>query len=89
MKKTEVKLNGQVGRIFEYLKENKTATGLELWRNCGAMSWAKKISVLKDILPSMGYKIVKERVQVYSKFAKREVSVMQYTLVKISSKKSS
>lgn len=89
MKKEEIKLGGQIGRIFEYLKENKSATGLELWRKCGAMSWAKKISVLNEILPSMGYKIVKERIQVYSKFAQREVWVMQYTLQKMSSKTSS
>lgn len=80
-------LNGQIGRIFDYLKENKTATGLELWRKCGAMSWAKKISVLNGILPSMGYTIVKNRIKVYSKFAQREVSVMEYTLVKLPKKK--
>lgn len=84
--KQEITLSGQIGRIFEYLKENKSATGLELWRKCGAMSWAKKISVLNGILPAMGYKIVKQRVQVYSKFAQRKVYVMLYTLQKISSK---
>lgn len=86
MNKKETGLNGQVGRIFDYLKENKSATGLELWRKCGAMSWAKKISVLNEILPAMGYAIQKQRVQVYSKFAGREVSVMEYTLVKLPKK---
>ena len=89
--KSSIKLNkkgvhymtGQVGRIFEYLKANKKATGLELWRKCGAMSWAKKISLLKDMLPEMGYKIVKQRIKVYSKFAKREVYVMEYNLIKL------
>lgn len=80
-------LNGQIGRIFEYLKENKSATGLELWRKCGAMSWAKKISVLNEILPTMGYVITKQRVKVYSKFAQKEVSVMEYTLTKLPQKK--
>ena len=89
MKKEEVKLGGQIGRIFEYLKENKSATGLELWRKCGAMSWAKKISVLNEILPSLGYQIHKQRIQVFSKFANREVWVMEYTLQKVSSKKTS
>lgn len=85
-KKQDIKLNGQIGRVFDYLKENKSATGLELWRKCGAMSWAKKISELNGILPLMGYKIIKQRVQVYSKFAQRKVYVMLYTLQKISSK---
>ena len=80
-------LNGQIGRIFDYLKENKSATGLELWRKCGAMSWAKKISVLNEILPSMGYVITKQRVQVFSKFAQKNVWVMEYTLTKLPSSK--
>lgn len=87
MKKETTIIGGQPGRIFEYLKSNKSATGLELWRNCGAMSWAKKISVLNEILPTMGYAIQKQRVQVYSKFAKKDVWVMEYTLVKLNSKK--
>lgn len=75
-------MNGQLQRIFEYLKENKSATGLELLRNCGVASWSKRIFELNQILPEMGYKIVKTRVQVYSKFAKKEVWVMEYTLSK-------
>lgn len=89
MKKTNNKENyisGQPGRIFEYLKVNKSATGLELWRKCGAMSWAKKISILNEILPSMGYAIHKERIQVYSKFAGRNVWIMKYSLVKLNKK---
>lgn len=80
--KIELSIGGQPGRIFEYLKENKSATGLELWRKCGAMSWAKKISILNGILPAMGYAIRKERIQVYSKFAGKKVWVMNYILVK-------
>lgn len=86
MKNTNL-LNGQIGRIFNYLQENKSATGLELWRKCGAMSWAKKISVLNEILPTMGYVITKQRIKVYSKFAQKEVSVMEYTLTKLPRKK--
>ena len=86
MKNTNL-LNGQIGRIFNYLQENKSATGLELWRKCGAMSWAKKISVLNEILPTMGYVITKQRIKVYSKFAQKEVSVMEYTLTKLPTKK--
>lgn len=85
MKKTNKKetyISGQPGRIFEYLKANKKATGLELWRKCGAMSWAKKISLLNEILPPMGYAIQKQRIQVYSKFAGKKVWVMQYMLIK-------
>lgn len=78
-----MKINGQEGRVFEYLKKSKKATGLELLRNCGAMSWAKKISVLNTILPEMGYKIEKEHIKVYSKFAKKDVYVMEYHLVKL------
>lgn len=85
-KNTKVALPGQLGRIVEYMKKNKSATGLDLWRNCGVMSWAKKVSVLNQILPSMGYTIAKERIDVYSKFAKQKVSVMQYTLVKLPKK---
>lgn len=80
--KIELSIGGQPGRIFEYLKENKSATGLELWKKCGAMSWAKKISILNGILPAMGYAIRKERIQVYSKFAGKKVWVMNYILVK-------
>lgn len=86
MKNTNL-LNGQIGRIFNYLQENKSATGMDLWKKCGAMSWAKKISVLNEILPSMGYVITKQRVQVFSKFAQKNVWVMEYTLTKLPSKK--
>lgn len=79
-------MNGQLQRIFEYLKANKSATGLELLRNCGVASWSKRIFELNNILPEMGYKIVKTRVQVYSKFAKRDVWVMEYTLSKLGKK---
>ena len=86
-KKEKITLSGQQGRIFNYLEDGKSATGLELWRNCGVMSWAKKISDLNNILPSMGYVITKQRVKVFSKFAGKQVSVMEYTLVKLPGKK--
>lgn len=79
-------MNGQLQRIFEYLKANKSATGLDLLRHCGVASWSKRIFELNQILPEMGYKIVKTRVQVYSKFAKRDVWVMEYTLSKLGKK---
>lgn len=79
-------MNGQLERIFEYLKANKSATGLDLLRHCGVASWSKRIFELNQILPEMGYKIVKTRVQVYSKFAKRDVWVMEYTLSKLGKK---
>ena len=82
-KKQTITLTGQQGRIFNYLEDGKSATGLELWRKCGVMSWAKKISDLNNILPTMGYVITKQRVKVFSKFAGREVSVMEYTLVRM------
>lgn len=87
MKKVQkVQLTGQLGRIFDYMGNGRPATGLELWRNCGVMSWAKKISMLNEVLPSMGYVITKQRVKVFSKFAGKEVSVMEYTLVKLPGK---
>ena len=86
-KDTKTLLPGQLGRIFNYLQTYESATGLDLWRNCGVMSWAKKISVLNEILPSMGYAIAKQRIDVYSKFAQKYVSVMEYTLVKLPAKK--
>lgn len=79
-------MNGQLERIFEYLKANKSATGLDLLRHCGVASWSKRIFELNQILPEIGYKIVKTRVQVYSKFAKHDVWVMEYTLSKLGKK---
>ena len=80
-------MNGQLSLIFDYLKKNKSATGLELLRHCGVASWSKRIFELNNILPEMGYKIVKSRVQVYSKHLKKDVWVMEYTLSKIGKKK--
>lgn len=76
----------QQSLIFEYLKENKSATGLELLKHCGVASWSKRIFQLNQILPEMGYKIIKTRVQVYSKYARKQVWVMEYTLSKLPKK---
>lgn len=73
-------MNRQEKLIFQYLKKNKEATGLELWRKCGVMSWAKIISNLREKLQDTNYVIIKERVKVYSKFAGKKVSVMKYRL---------
>lgn len=70
-------------RIFEYLKANKRATGMDLLRNCGVMSYTKRISELRAILPYEGYTIVGEFIKVYSRIAKREVRIKEYTLVKL------
>lgn len=75
-------MNGQQSRIFEYLKTNKSATGLELLKHCGVMSHSKRIWELNQILPEMGYKITKTRVKVWSRIARKDVWVMEYTLSK-------
>lgn len=72
----------QENLIFQYLKENKSATGLELWRKCGVMSWAKVISTLQEKLVDTKYVITKTRIKVYSKFAGKNVYVMKYSLVR-------
>lgn len=73
--------------IFEYLKTNKSATGLELLKRCGVMSHSKRIWELNQILPDMGYKIIKTRVQVRSKIYNKQVWVMEYTLSKLTKAK--
>lgn len=70
-------------RIFEYLKANKSATGMELLRHCGVLCYTKRISELRAILPCYGYTIIDEYIKVYSKIAKREVRVKEYKLAKI------
>ena len=80
-------MSGQNQRIFEYLKANKSATGLELLKTCGVMSHSKRIWELNQILPEMGYKIIKTRVKVWSKIARKDVWVMEYTLSKQSKKR--
>ena len=47
--------NTQKQRIFDYLKKNKTATGLELFKYTGTMSYTKVISQIRNELPKKGY----------------------------------
>lgn len=79
--------NTQRERIFEYLKSNKRATGMDLLRNCGVLCYTKRISELRSILPDYGYTIIDQYVKVYSRIAKRYVSVKEYTLTRIKKKK--
>ena len=83
MKKT------QQERIFEYLKANKKATGMELLNKCGVLCYTKRISELRSILPVRGYTIIGNFVKVYSRFAKKNVYVKEYTLTKIKQTKRS
>lgn len=78
--------NTQRERIFEYLKANKSATGMELLRNCGVLCYTKRISELRSILPDYGYTIIDRYIQVYSKIAKRNVRVKEYTFAKLKKK---
>lgn len=76
----------QTERVYKYLKENKIATGLELLRNCGVLSYTKIISELRRELPEKGYTIVGEYIKVKTKF-NGTTSVMQYSLAKLSKRK--
>lgn len=84
--KSELRIQNQRERIFEYLKANKTATGMELLRNCGVMCYTKRISELRAILPCYGYTILGEFIKVYSKLAGRKVRVKEYKLARLKSK---
>lgn len=75
----------QMERVYQYLKQNKSATGLELLRNCGVLSYTKVISELRRELPKQGYTIVGERIKVKSKF-NGTASVMEYSLARLKRK---
>lgn len=75
----------QKERVFEYLKKNKTATGLELLRNCGVLSYTKAISILRQELPYQGYTITGERIVIHSKY-NGKTRVMKYTLSRLKKK---
>lgn len=79
-------MKNQAERVYKYLKENKTATGLELLRNCGVLSYTKVISELRNELPQQGYTIVGEYIKVKTRF-NGTTSVMQYSLAKLSKRK--
>lgn len=79
-------MNNQQQMIFDYLKQHKYATGLELLRNCGTLSYTKRISELRRLLANKGYLITGEFIKVKTRFNGWQ-KVKQYTLVKISKKK--
>ena len=74
-------------RIFEYLKANKSATGMELLRHCGVICYTKRISELRATLPETGYTIIDKFITVYSKIAGRKVKVKEYTLARLKKSK--
>lgn len=76
----------QSERIFKYLKEHKSATGLELLRNCGTICYTKRISELRRRLTAQGYLITDEYIKVKTRFNGWQ-RVKKYTLVKIGKKK--
>ena len=75
----------QSERIYEYLKEHKTATGLELLRNCGVICYTKAISRLRSDLPYEGYTITGEYIKIKTKF-NGTTRVMQYSLARLKKK---
>lgn len=79
-------MRNQVERVYKYLRENKSATGMELLRNCGVMSYTKVISELRRELPKQGYTIVGEYIKVKTRF-NGTTNVMKYTLAKLSKRK--
>ena len=79
-------MKNQMQRVFQYLKQNKTATGLELLKNCGVISYTKVISKLRRELPTEGYTIIGELIKVKTRF--NGVSrVMQYSLTRIKNRR--
>lgn len=72
-------------RIFEYLKKNKTATGLELLKHCGTLSYTKAISDLRKTLPYEGYTITGKLVEVKTRFSGK-ARVMEYALARLKKK---
>lgn len=72
-------------RVFEYLKANKSATGLELLRQCGVICYTKRISELRIILQKKGYTITDEYVKVKTRFNGYQY-VKRYTLTRIKKK---
>lgn len=72
----------QQDRIFDYLKANKQATGLELLRKTGAICYTKAITRLRRSLPEKGYTIIGEFVNVKTAFNGKS-RVMIYKLAKL------
>ena len=79
-------MKDQKERVYKYLQDNKTATGLELLRNCGTISYTKVISDLRRELPELGYTITGEYIKVKTKY-NGITKVMQYSLAKLAKRK--
>ena len=79
-------MKNQEQRVFDFLKKNKTATGLQLLQNCGVLSYTKRISQLRRTLPAEGYNITSEYIKVRTRY-NGVTSVKKYTLVKLPKKK--
>ena len=75
-------MKNQRTRILEYLKENKSATGLELLKHCGVICYTKRISELREILPDKGYYITDKFVKVKTRYNGVQ-RVKEYTLTRI------
>ena len=75
----------QEQRIFEYLKDYKTATGLELLKHTGCICYTKAIHRLRKELPYEGYTITGQYISVKTKY--NGVSrVMEYSLARLKKK---
>lgn len=79
-------MKDQKERVYKYLQENKTATGLELLRHCGVISYTKVISELRRELPLKGYTITGEYIKVKTKF-NGTTNVVQYSLARLAKRK--
>lgn len=78
-------MKSQEQRVFEYLKKHKTATGLELLKNCGVICYTKAVSRLRETLPFEGYTIIGQYINVKTRF--NGISrVMEYSLAGLKKK---
>lgn len=79
------KLKTQKERILDFLKKNKTATGLELLRNTGVICYTKAISRLRTELPQKGYTIAGKFIKVKTKYNGTS-RVKEYSLARLKRK---
>ena len=77
--------NTQKQRIFDYLKKNKKATGLELLKYTGTMSYTKVISQLRNELKKKGYTIAGKFIKVKTK-CNGTSRVKEYSLARLKRK---
>lgn len=75
----------QEQRVYEYLKEHKVATGLELLKHTGTICYTKAISRLRKELPYLGFTITGKYIHVKTKH--NGISrVMEYSLSRLKKK---